>query len=111
MNVTPSAAPARRDERRALLAAAGACFCLLGGYYMLRPIREALALEVGVQNNFFMFTVVFAVSAALLPVYWWLVGRIPRTRLLWIVNIAFAATGPQFFVVVCTSLGAPSLNA
>ena len=91
MSDLPSAVPGDRAERRALLAAAAASFCLLGGYYMLRPIREALALEVGVSNNFLMFTVVFAVSAALLPPYWWLVGRSPRTRALWIVNILFAA--------------------
>lgn len=100
MNTTTTAVPAGREERRALWAAAAACFCLLGGYYMLRPIREALALEVGVRNNFLMFSVVFAVSAALLPLYWWLVGRTPRTRLLWIVNIGFAA----IFVVLALGL-------
>ena len=63
-----------------MLAAAAGLFCLLGGYYMLRPIREALALEVGVQNNFQLFMVVLAVSAALLPIYWWLVRRTPRGR-------------------------------
>jgi AAA family ATP:ADP antiporter len=84
--------PTTREERRALLAAAGACFCLLGGYYMLRPIREALALEVGVRNNLLLFSMVLAVSCALLPVYWWFVRRTPRARLLWLVNLAFAAT-------------------
>ena len=91
MNTPPPASPVSREERRALFAAAAASFCLLGGYYVLRPIREALALEVGVSNNFQMFTVVFAVSAALLLPYWWLVGHAPRTRALWIVNILFAA--------------------
>ena len=75
-----------------MLAAAAACFCLLGGYYVLRPIREALALEVGVSNNFRLFLLVLAASCVMLPVYWWLVGRTPRTRLLWLVNGAFAVT-------------------
>jgi AAA family ATP:ADP antiporter len=83
--------PAGREERLALLAAAAACFCLLGGYYVLRPIREALALEVGVRNNFQLFLMVLAASSVMLPVYWWLVRRTPRTRLLWLVNVAFAA--------------------
>ena len=52
VNAAAPAVPVGREERRALLAAAAACFCLIGGYYMLRPIREALALEVGVSNNF-----------------------------------------------------------
>jgi ATP:ADP antiporter, AAA family len=80
-----------REERRALLAAATGCFFLMGGYYILRPLREALALEVGVQRNSILFSVVFVVSAALLPVYWWVVGRTPRGRLLWLVSALFAA--------------------
>ena len=71
---------ASRGEHRALLAAAAACFCLLGGYYVLRPIREALALEVGVRNNFELFVLVLAASCVMLPIYWWLVRRTPRTR-------------------------------
>ena len=43
-----AAVPVGREERRALLTAAAGFFCLLCGYYMLRPMREALALEVGV---------------------------------------------------------------
>jgi ATP:ADP antiporter, AAA family len=82
--------PVHRDEQRALLAAAAGYFCLLCGYYMLRPIREALALEVGVQYNSILFSVVLVVSAILLPIYWWMVGRTPRGRLLWFVCTPFA---------------------
>jgi AAA family ATP:ADP antiporter len=99
---TLAAAPADREERRALLAAAAACFCLLGGYYVLRPIREALALEVGVDRNFLLFTGVFLASCALLPAYWWIVRRMPRARLLWLVYIAFAAV----FVALAFGLAA-----
>jgi len=83
--------PDIRAERRALAFAAAAHFCLLCGYYMLRPLREALALEVGVRNNQWLFTAVFVVTCALLPLYWWLVGRTPRGRLLWYVAVPFAA--------------------
>jgi ATP:ADP antiporter, AAA family len=71
------------------MAAAG-YFCLMCGYYTLRPMREALALEVGVQYNSILFSVVLIVSAALLPLYWWMVGRTPRGRLLWFVCTPFA---------------------
>ncbi len=81
--------PVGREERFALLAAAGGYFCLLCGYYMLRPIREALALDVGPQFNNILFTVVLLCSSALLPIYWWLVGRTPRGRLLWLVYTPF----------------------
>lgn len=83
--------PDTRAERQALWYAAAAHFCLLCGYYMLRPLREALALEVGVNNNRWLFTAVFIVTCVLLPIYWWVVGRTPRGRLLWYVGIPFAA--------------------
>ncbi len=60
------------------------------GYYTLRPMREAMALEVGYQFNSIQFTVIFLCSLALLPVYWWLVGRTPRGRLPWLVYVPFA---------------------
>ena len=83
-------APVGREERRALCMAAAGFFCLMCGYYTLRPMREALALEVGVQYNSILFTVVLVCSAALLPLYWWLVGRTPRGLLLWYVCTPFA---------------------
>jgi len=85
-----SAPPVGREERRALFAAAAGHFCLLCGYYMLRPIREALALDVGPQFNSILFTVVLVCSCVLLPIYWWFVGRTPRGRLLWLVCVSFA---------------------
>jgi len=88
---TAPAVSADREERRALLAAAAGSFCLLGGYYILRPIREALAIEVGIRNNWLLFLLVLAASCVMLPGYWWLVRRTPRTRLVWLVNITFAA--------------------
>ncbi len=70
------------------MAAAG-FFCLMCGYYTLRPMREALALEVGVQYNSILFSTVLVCSAALLPIYWWLVARTPRGRLPWLVSTPF----------------------
>jgi AAA family ATP:ADP antiporter len=81
--------PVGRDERRALLMAAAGCFCLMCGYYTLRPMREALALEVGVQYNAILFSTVLVCSATLLPIYWWLVARTPRGRLPWLVSTPF----------------------
>jgi AAA family ATP:ADP antiporter len=97
--VTGAGVPVGREERRALLLAAAGYFCLLCGYYMLRPLRDSLALEVGVRYNRWLFTAVLVCSAALLPIYWWLVGRTPRGRLLWIVAALFA------FVFVSLAVG------
>ncbi len=87
--MNPAATDPVRAERSALLAAAAAYFFLLCGYYMLRPLREALALEVGVEYNAWLFSAVLVVSAALLPIYWWVVRRTPRGRLMWYAGTAF----------------------
>ena len=66
---------------------------------MLRPIRDAMALDAGV-SNFVLFSAVLACSSLLLPLYWWLVGRTPRGRLLWFVYGPFAA----MFVALAVAL-------
>jgi len=81
--------PAGREERRALLMAAAGFFCLMCGYYTLRPMREALALEVGVQYNDVLFSTALVCALALLPIYWWLVARTPRGWLPWLVSTPF----------------------
>jgi AAA family ATP:ADP antiporter len=96
MTAAVSAAPeprpaSRRQERLALLAAAASFFCLLCGYYTLRPMREALALQIGPDHYRILFTTAFVFCAALLPLYWWLVGRTPRGRLPWLVYTPFVA--------------------
>ena len=68
-------------EGRSLLAASAAHFCLLGGYYMLRSLREALALDAGRSQFANLFTLTMFASMALLPAYWWLVARLPRRLL------------------------------
>src|SRR4051812_21465529 len=80
--------------------AAGGFFCLMCGYYTLRPMREALALEVGVQYNSILFSSVLICAVVLLPVYWWLVARTPRGRLPWLVSTPFVAV----FLVLAVAL-------
>ncbi len=90
MNAAPlEAGPARArlrwlvaaGEGRALLAAAMAYFALLAGYYMLRSLREAFALEVGREHIDTLFYVTFGVMLVVLPLYWFVVARTPRRLL------------------------------
>ena len=84
-NAGEAATPRRwlvaQGEGRALLAAAGAYFLLLAGYYMLRSLREAFALEVGRDYIATLFYVTFVVMLGVLPLYWYVVARLPRRRL------------------------------
>ena len=53
-------------------------FLLLAGYYMLRSLREAFALEVGRDFIATLFYITFVVMMVILPVYWFIVARLPR---------------------------------
>ena len=99
-----------RIERHELAAAGWSFayfFCLLCSYYILRPVRDTAAVEIGAQRLRWLFTVTFLVMLALVPVFGWLAARLPRQRLLpilyafFVLNlVAFAAAFPPlvFFV-------------
>ncbi len=95
-------------------------FCLLSGYYVLRPVREAMAassdveavfppamiaffVDRGVALNEFtlqvIFTLVFVIMLVLQPVYGWLVSRFPRRVFLPVIYGFFIATLLVFYVV------------
>ena len=65
-------------------------FLLLCSYYLLRPVRDALAVEAGTQALQWLFTATFVVMLALVPLFGWLCQRLPRARLLPIVYAFFA---------------------
>jgi AAA family ATP:ADP antiporter len=82
-------------------------FCLLCSYYILRPVRDAAAVEIGTERLRWLFTVTFVAMLALVPVFGWLAARLPRRRLLaglyafFVLNlVAFAVAFPPlvFFV-------------
>lgn len=95
-------------------------FCLLSGYYVLRPVREAMAASSDVQDVFppgliaafathgvalqdfvlqFLFTCVFVIMLVLQPLYGWLVSRHPRRVFMPVVYGFFIATLLGFHVL------------
>ena len=96
----------RPSERPAVWAAFFAFFGLLGAYYVLRPIRDEMALQLGPAGLQGLFDAVFLTMLATVPAFGWLVRRFPRRRVLpwvygfFVVNlVAFfpflSAHGPQ----------------
>jgi ATP:ADP antiporter, AAA family len=69
-------------ERASLAAGAATYFLLLCGYYMLRSLREAIALEAGSARIPLFFALTLIAMLAILPVYWWVVARVSRRRLM-----------------------------
>jgi AAA family ATP:ADP antiporter len=96
------------SDRRIAAAAFALFFCLLGGYFAVRPVRETVGTVLGAERVTDLWTVVWIVSLAVVPAYGWLVARVPRRTLLpWLyggiaglfatIGVAFAggaAAGP-----------------
>lgn len=75
-------------------------FCLLCGYYILRPVRDEMAIESGVRHLPSMMTVTFLVLLVSTPLFGWLSARFPRRWLLPIVYLFFAANLLLFYVLM-----------
>src|SRR5207302_6988947 len=73
---------AEPHELSALAWAFAYFFLLLCSYYLLRPVRDALAVEAGTEKLQWLFTATFAAMLALVPAFGWLCARLPRARLL-----------------------------
>ena len=58
----------RPEEVRALVWSFAYFFCLLAGYYVLRPVRDEMGLAGGIKNLPWLFTATFVVMLAVLPV-------------------------------------------
>jgi len=57
-------------------------FCLLGGYYVLRPVRDEMGIQAGLDNLPWLFTATFIAMLVAVPVFGWAAGRFPRRILL-----------------------------
>ncbi len=80
-------------------------FVLLAGYYVLRPLRDEMAIAGGVRNLPWMFTATFATLLAAQPLYGALVARLPRARFIPVVYHFFAANLALFWLLLSLDLG------
>ena len=71
-----------RHEISAALASFAYFFCLLCGYYILRPVRDEMGISGGLANLPWLFTGTFIVMFAAVPVFGWASARLPRGTLL-----------------------------
>lgn len=69
---------AQPGELVAALAGFALFFCLFCGYFMLRPIRESMGIQAGVENLQWLFTATFVVMLLAVPLFAWLNSRVPR---------------------------------
>jgi AAA family ATP:ADP antiporter len=69
-------------ELRALLWSFAYFFSLLCGYYILRPMRDAMGILGGVEQLHWLFTGTFVAMLAAVPLFGWVTSRFPRRRFL-----------------------------
>lgn len=93
---------AEADERTPLVWSFVYFFCLLCGYYMLRPVRDEMAIEGGVQHLPWMMTGTFLTLLVATPVFGFVSSKLPRVRLLLTVYAFFATHLALFFVAMTT---------
>ncbi|MGB5443328.1 MAG: MFS transporter, partial [Gammaproteobacteria bacterium] len=85
-------------------------FSLLCGYYVLRPVRDEMGIQGGVENLQWVFTGTFLVMLAAVPLYGWAVARLPRRRLLPAVYLFFIVNLLVFYLLLRAGL-APAASA
>ena len=79
-------------------------FLLLASYYLLRPVRDALAIETGTERLRWLLTATFVAMLALVPLFGWLSGRFPRKTFLPVVYGFFALNLVVFAFYVNSSI-------
>ena len=91
--------PARRGEEKAVAFAFLYFFMLLCAYYLLRPLREALASDAGLSNLPWVYTAVFVAMLAITPAFGALVARVRKQLLLPITYSFFASNLLVFYIL------------
>jgi len=72
----------RAGERRALALSFAYFALLLASYYLIRPVRDAMAAASGPETIKYLSSLVFFVMLLIVPLFGVLVSRVPRRRLL-----------------------------
>ncbi len=105
-DVLPSVTDAEPDEAVPVGWAFLYFFCLLCGYYILRPVRDEMAIQGGVQHLPWMMTATFVTLLLVAPLFGWLSARLPRYRLLLTVYAFFGLNLILFFMAMMSHLSA-----
>jgi ATP:ADP antiporter, AAA family len=87
----------RRDEVGPILMAALYFFCILVALMILRPAREALGMQRGIETIRWLFMGTLVVTLFVNPVFGWLVSRFRKMTFIAATYLFFAANLLVFF--------------
>jgi AAA family ATP:ADP antiporter len=102
--------PVRRDEWRTVGLAFTYFYSLLAGYYVLRPVRDAMGIAAGIDQLPWLFSATFVSMLVLTPVFGWLTARLPRRVFLPALYLFFGLNLLGFHGLVAGGI-APRLTA
>ncbi len=88
------------NEVQALLLSCAYYFFILSSYYILRPIRDEVAVASGVRNLPWMFTGTLIAMLLVHPPFAALVSKLPRTRFISYIYRFFMANLLVFFLLL-----------
>jgi len=73
-------------------------FFLMSSYFVLRPVRDEMGIQAGVENMQWLFTGTFFVMLAVVPIFGYLVKRIPRNKLIPRIYLFFSLNIVGYYV-------------
>jgi len=80
-------------------------FCVLSSYYILRPVRESMAVGSGPNTIPWLFFGTFVTMLIATPVFGWVASRYPRRQFLPWVYLFFITNILIFWVVFSIAIG------
>ena len=93
----------RKDEVSAVAWSFAYFLFVMSSYFMLRPVRDAMAVSSGAANIPWLFTGTMVAMLIVTPIFGWIASRYPRKRFLPWVYYFFAANMMIFFVLFSTT--------
>jgi len=74
-------------------------FCVLSSYYILRPVRETMAVVSGPNTILWLFTGTLVVMLTVTPIFGWVASRYPRRQFLPWVYLFFISNIVIFWLI------------
>jgi AAA family ATP:ADP antiporter len=86
-------------------------FCVLSSYYILRPVRDSMAVGSGPNTIPLLFVATFITMMIATPIFGWVASRYPRRRFLPWVYLFFIANILIFWLVFSIAIdNAPQID-
>jgi len=98
-----------RGEVAASLWSFACFFFVLCGYYVLRPLRDEMGVQSGVENLPWLFSATFAAMLAAAPLFGWAAARLPRRRLVPWTYLFFIANVLVFYALFALGVAPPAV--